>query len=938
MKTKKHIDRFILLMSSFAIILLSLWGYLRSIDNDIKHYNSYQYNIQRLAILDYQIENFFLEIYSYVDYSNITDITQKFESIMTSFKSSPIKDEFGEDIYNDIIEIDKLFQNKQILVENFKSINSRLTNSIHYLYDLRKTIMKKEKDNQIKDLVSTIFFQIGQISMNIQIDTNIILSNLEDLELVAKGKYYKYFYNQIYIFIKDSTLLEEKLNQNSQIKLIKLIEKVNNNLLKRYNNNLYKEKIITFTFFILAFIILFLLLLNYKKVLKNSRELLAFRYAVENSDNIVLMTNKDRVIEYVNDAFENITGYSKEEVIGQKPNILKSDLMPVEIYQNMNKLLDNGQKWQGELINKSKDGSILYEQASIVPIVLEQETVGFLAIKLDITDYIEQQNRLKQSAIVFESTKDGILILDTNYKVISINNSLINMSGYNKYELLNNSISMLSSRLKNRLNIDKLWNAKTYIEKKDGTKLPVWLSITDVYDDNGKLINFIAIYTDLSEIIRTQKQADFLQYHDSLTLLPNRKNFERDIDNIFKEYIKDREHLSIMFFGLDRFKSINDSLGSSVGDNLLISVSKKLQSMLPKDTYLARWHGDKFIALLEVDKQESGELAEEILKNISKPILIGKHRLSITMSIGISIYLDNITDADTLIKNADIAMNSAKDKGKNRFEYYEQQTYINIQSRLNIEQELKYAIEKNELVLNYQPQYNINNKQVVAVESLIRWHSKKLGVVSPVDFIYIAEDTGLIIDIGYYIFREACQAYMRWVKQGIELELIAINVSSIQFREDGFFNKIKNIIQEVGIPPSSVEIELTESYILEPSNSNLAVLNSFRKLGCKISIDDFGTGYSSMSYLKELPIDTLKIDQSFISDLSHNKYDKTVSKAIIALAHGLDYRVIAEGIETQEQEDLLKEYQCDVGQGYLISKPLEESKFIEFILSHNKKV
>jgi len=244
----------------------------------------------------------------------------------------------------------------------------------------------------------------------------------------------------------------------------------------------------------------------------------------------------------------------------------------------------------------------------------------------------------------------------------------------------------------------------------------------------------------------------------------------------------------------------------------------------------------------------------------------------------------------------------------------------------------------NELILNYQPQYDMKTKKIIAVETLIRWNNAKLGRISPEDFIYVAEENGLIIDIGYYIFEEACKAYMRWLDLGIKLDLIAINVSSIQFRENGFFNKIKNIIQKVGIPPSSVEIELTESYILEYSSENISILHQLRELGCYISIDDFGTGYSSMSYLKELPIDTVKIDQSFIADLSTNKYDKTVSKAIIALAHSLDYRVIAEGIETVEQDKLLEKYQCDVGQGYLISKPLEESKLIEFILSHNKKI
>ncbi len=935
---KIQIDRFLILIFSFAMTLSLLFLYLKRLDSNVQNYNIYQYNIQRVAILEQKTESLFLQTHSYLNYDDITNVTNEFRDIISFLKNSSIKSEFGDKIYQDILKLDISFQKKNQLVENFKTINSRLTSSIHYLYDLRKTIMEIEKDNKTKELVNQIFFEISQLSMGIDIDTKSILSSLEDLESISSGKFYRYFYKQSYRFIQDTITMREKLVLNKNIELMKYVYNIDRELLKVYNNNLLKERFITVIFFISAFIILFLLLLNYRKILKNTRELLAFRYAVENSDNVVVMTNIDREIEYVNDAFEESTGYTKDEIMGDNPSLLKSDLMPKEFYQDMNKKLDSGQKWQGEFINKRKDGSLLYEKASIVPIILQNKITGFLAIKLDITDYIKQQNRLKRSAIVFENTKDGILILNVNGEIISINSSLLNMSGYNKDELISQSIDILNPTLESYFDINNLWTGKIFIDKKDKTKLPVWLNITAVYDDHDVLINFIAIYTDMSEIIRTQEKADFLEYHDSLTLLPNRKNFERDIDNIFKKFYKNNHELSMMFLGLDRFKIINESLGHSIGDSLLINISKRVQEILPQNTLFARWDGDKFVALLDMEKLQSKELAKDILEVVSKPIVIGKHTLSVTISIGISIYSDDIKESSTLIKNADIAMFSAKDKGKNRFEYYEKQIYLNIQSRLNIEQELKYALEKNELVLNFQPQYDIITKEIIAVETLVRWHNKKLGLVSPVDFIYIAEENGLIIDIGYYIFEEACKAYVRWQKIGINLDLIAINVSSIQFRHDGFLERVQKIIQKTGISPSSIEVELTESCIFEYSSSNISVLNSLRELGCYISIDDFGTGYASMSYLKELPIDTLKIDQSFIADLSNNSYDKTVSKAIIALAHSLNYRVIAEGIETQEQEDLLREYNCDVGQGYLVSKPLEESKLIEFILSHNKKV
>jgi len=933
-KDNRVINGFSLLIISFVLILSSLFIYLEKIDSNISNYNSYQHNIERIAILDQKIENFFLQNYRYIDYDKINIITKEFDSIMEFFKKSSIEYEFGDDIYQTILNIDNLYRDKYNLIENFKTINSRLTSSIHYLYDLHRTIMQKESSIEGKELSNKILFQIGQLSMNIEIDRDLILANLEEFKKISQGRYSKYFYKQSVRFIKDSIYIKKKINSSSRDLIIDTILEVDKRLLKRYNDNLLKEKLITFIFFILAFIILLLLTISYKKILKNTKELLAFRYAVENSDNIVLITDVERKIEYVNDIFEKVTGYKRDEVLGKDPNILKSNLMSSEFYKNMNEILDSGKKWQGELINRKKDGSLLYEQASIVPLILHNKTVGFLAIKLDISEYIEQQNRLKRSSIVFENTKDGIIILDRDKNIININSALSNMSGYSKSDLIGKLINILNPSLDCEFNLDKLWTGKILLEKKDKTTLPVWLNITDVYDDNDKLINFIAIYTDLSEIIRTQERADFLKYHDSLTLLPNRSNFERELFNIFKE---NKNNIYIMLFGIDRFKLINDSLGHSVGDKLLINLSKIIQDILPKDTLFARWDNDRFILLLNMDRDSSTILAKDILKITNQPIVVGNHRLSITLSIGISNSSNDVEDSNTLIKNADIAMYSAKDRGRNRFEYYEKEIYLNIQSRLNIEQELENALERDEFVLNYQPQYDIKSKKIIAVETLIRWHSKKLGLISPVDFIYILEENGLIVDIGYWIFREACSAFMRWQKMGIKLDMIAINVSSIQFRERDFLERIIEIIEDVGISPKYIEIELTESYILDYSTSNLTILNSLRELGCSISIDDFGTGYSSMSYLKKLPIDTVKIDQSFISDLSTNRYDKTVSKAIIALAHSLDYRVVAEGIETIEQDKLLEEYNCDIGQGYLVSKPLEEDKLIEFILSHNSK-
>jgi EAL domain-containing protein (putative c-di-GMP-specific phosphodiesterase class I) len=301
------------------------------------------------------------------------------------------------------------------------------------------------------------------------------------------------------------------------------------------------------------------------------------------------------------------------------------------------------------------------------------------------------------------------------------------------------------------------------------------------------------------------------------------------------------------------------------------------------------------------------------------------------------LYPDHSDNPNTLIRYADSAMYSAKERGKNTYAYYEEQLSLDVHSRLNIEQLLKVALENNELSLMYQPQYDLHNNEVTGVEVLVRWNNSLLGNVPPAEFIPVAEDTGMIIEIGYYIFEEACSTFMEWSGQESSLQRVSINLSSVQLGQHDFLEQIQKIMEKTGIRGEQIEVELTERILFEFSSSNLELLNAFRKMGCGISIDDFGTGYSSMSYLKDLPIDTVKIDKAFIDDLPKNIHDQKVVKAIIALSKSLGYKVIAEGIETEAQEQFLYENQCDIGQGYYFSKPLERDAFFKFIKEQRKR-
>jgi diguanylate cyclase (GGDEF)-like protein/PAS domain S-box-containing protein len=460
---------------------------------------------------------------------------------------------------------------------------------------------------------------------------------------------------------------------------------------------------------------------------KNTRELLAFRYAIENSDNIVLMTDKNREIEYVNEAFEQHTGYKKEEVIGKKPGMFKSGLKGDEFYQNMNEILDRGEKWQGEFINKSKDGSLLYEKA---PIIVDDELVQYLAIKLDITDYIKQQQRLKQSAAVYEMIGDGIIITDKDNKILSVNPAFIQMFGYSKEELFGHESIIISTLKKDSVFYRKMWNqlltkdrwsGKVHTKTKNGKVLPIWLTVSIVRDKNDEIQNFIAIYTNLEEIIEMEEKADYLAYHDSLTQLPNRAHFERQIVDILELAKMSREKVAILFIDLDRFKVINDTLGHYVGDGMLIELSERIKKVLGKNDLLAHIGGDEFVVILNPvkEKKDAGTTASQILSVIREPIRVQDYHLNTIASIGVAFYPNDGDDKNEIVKHADFAMYYAKDKGKDRYEFYTEQLSIDIQMRLDLEQELKNALEKKELYVHYQPQYDLKSGKVSGAEALV---------------------------------------------------------------------------------------------------------------------------------------------------------------------------------------------------------------------------
>jgi len=566
----KHIDGFVILFLSFVVTLSILLVYLLKIDQNLKIHKEYRNNIEEIIVLDQQLDNFFLQRYQYLDYDTICKIMDRLEALFDDAISQKIYALHGQELR----DLKSLFEKKNRLTEDFKSLNSRMTNAVHYMFDLRKSIKSTGLSDEKKKTADEIFFQVTQLIMDIPIDEEILHSHINSLRpSVTEGCACDHLLKQVNQFLKDFEIMQGYMDENHDIGFHAALRAVLSKLEQQHETDINKQKTIALLLFGIAFFVLLLLMLNYQKVMRTTRELKVFRYAIENSDNMVLMTDTDRKITYVNEAFEVQTGYKKDEVIGAQPNILKSDLMNRAFYDEMNRTLEKGEKWQGELINKRKDGSLLYEKASISPMIINGEIVEYLAIKLDITEYIEYQNRLKQSSAVFENTQEGILILDQDKRIDSVNQAFLEMTDFDEKTLYKKTLDFFASdendaafyqKVWQAIEEDKEWSGKVYIARSDGENIPIWLSLTAVYGKVNRVINYIAIYTDLSEVIRTQEKADFLAYHDSLTLLPNRAHFERYMKKLFAhKHIENK--IAVMFLDLDRFKVINDTAWTQCG-------------------------------------------------------------------------------------------------------------------------------------------------------------------------------------------------------------------------------------------------------------------------------------------------------------------------------------------------------------------------------------
>ncbi|WP_251702083.1 GGDEF domain-containing phosphodiesterase [Metapseudomonas boanensis] len=572
----------------------------------------------------------------------------------------------------------------------------------------------------------------------------------------------------------------------------------------------------------------------------------------------------------------------------------------------------------------------------------EGRVLRMLGTRRDITARKAREEEQRLAATVFEAASEGIVILDPEYRLIQVNQAFSELTGYCQDEVQGQSVArLIGSRearrqylqVRQELEETGSWRGELMDARKNGELYPQWLQLNVVRDSRGNVSHIVGFFADLTARREAEERLRYLSSYDELTGLANRTLFKDRLLEASQRSRQSGRSLALLHIDLDRFKVLNDSLGHDVADQLLRQVSRRLTQAVPEADTIARISGDEFAVLLDAYGSLSSlaRQASRLLGKLRMPMTVGGHELVISGSLGISLLPDNARDISALISQANMAMQHAKHLGGNTFQFFTDNLQACTLERLQLENQLRKAIEEGQLEVFYQPKLNLADNGLNAAEALVRWRHPQQGLVPPGDFIGLAEETGLIAPIGEFVLRQACQQAREWQRQGLADIRVSVNLSMHQLRQGNLTSLVREVLEENGLPARLLELELTESHLLENVENVIATFHQLRQLGVKLAIDDFGTGYSSLSYLKRFPVDYVKIDQTFIRDLSVGSEDAAITRAIIAMAHSLDLKVVAEGVESQEQLNFLRSQSCDEIQGYLISPPVEAPQFARLV-------
>jgi diguanylate cyclase (GGDEF)-like protein/PAS domain S-box-containing protein len=664
--------------------------------------------------------------------------------------------------------------------------------------------------------------------------------------------------------------------------------------------------------------------------------------AIEQNPTAMFITDIHGALEYINPAYTRVTGYQFQELYERPPHELLSTELNKEEFLQIQSKLALGKMWNGLLRNRHKNQEIYWEESSASPIYDHAGRISsYLFLSQDVTERENMLHRLELAAKVFAASNEALVITDHDNCIISVNPAFTRITGYPEQEVIGKNPKVLSSGRHDKNFYTEMWkelvnkgewSGEIWNRRKDGICYPEWLSISTIKNHLGEVQNYVSMFSDITRRKDAEEKINYLAHYDSLTGLPNRTLLQDRVQVALVAAQRHKNNVAIIFLDLDRFKNVNDSLGHQVGDNLLIEVAKRLGNLLREEDTISRIGGDEFIIVMpDSDAQGAAHVASKVLHSISQNFQVENNELNIGVSIGISIYPDNGEEFSVLTQAADAALYRAKQLGRNNYQFFTDEMHEKARKTLRIENALRRAVGRNELLLHFQPQFDITGKPIVGAEALVRWHHPEFGLVPPSEFIPVAEESGLILEVGNFVLRCAVRQQAEWLRAGLPVVPVAVNLSLAQFMQPTLCKTVAGILEEYGLPAHLLELELTESMAMEDATYVIRTVDQLNALGIALSIDDFGTGYSSLSYLKRFRVHKIKIDQSFIRDLTHDPEDEAIVNAIISMARSLKFKVIAEGVETAEQLAKLLEQGCDEVQGYYFSKPLPAEQFVEML-------
>lgn len=580
---------------------------------------------------------------------------------------------------------------------------------------------------------------------------------------------------------------------------------------------------------------------------------------------------------------------------------------------------------------------------------LHDQCLGYALLVEDDSERRQAVERLRQSDTVFECTQEGIMMLDAAHRIVRVNSAFRDITGYAESEIIGQSPAMFNSGRQGRDFYASIWTraretghwqGEVWKRRKDGEVFPVLLSISTIRNVADQISGYVGVFADISALKASEAQLEYLAHHDPLTRLPNRLLLMSRLEHGIRSAQRERKNLGVLMLDLDRFKDVNDSFGHLAGDELLQQVATRLTAVVRGVDTVTRLGGDEFTIVLENigHDEDAARVAGRVIDALNQPFQLSNGaEVRAGASIGISLYPAHGRQAEELLQHADAALYQAKSQGRGQFAYFTETLTRAARERIDMEARLRRAIERNELCVYYQPQIDIATGRITGAEALVRWNDPQEGLIPPLRFIPVAEQTGLINAVGEWVLNETCRQGRSWLDAGLPALSLAVNVSPHQFMRSNLVETVSGALKSSGFPATSLELELTESALMARQQEAVDTLNQLRELGVRLAIDDFGMGYSSLAYLKQFPLDVLKIDKSFIDDIPASADGMEITAAIVGLAYTLRFKVLAEGVETAEQLAFLKNHGCNAYQGYLKSPPLPPDDFIRLLSGNGKE-